>query len=545
MEAKLNSQDLLFHSSNTSLSDYFHGSNQVLFNSKSLVQLDTILYNLTEDAHKKASENSLLFIKTSLGNDYLSFHGLRLAYHIRLSEHEKLAQLPIIFVSSEPIDQLLKLTQWAGILSTKSVYLIDESESSYTEIVNQRNNLKFSKVEDPKEEIKSLNIKPPSNLDTSHNLTNALALSNWANYLSSPEIAISIREKVGEDIFFKLQTLAYSNSAKFNPNTRIPLPQGSKILVLDDESELGWKYVFKEVFDIGTIIEFLPIHKEQSKNSIIDDCLNAIDSINPDCILLDLRLHNSDHDISSPKEELTGVKLLQKIKSINSGISVMAFTASKDTEVTRMLLTPELDDHFPVNEFLSKSLQPNELRESFRDSIKKAVGKTKFIKPYISRLDKLITKNRSASFANMNTVEARKFLELSKLSLMNKAINQQYNIAFIFLYKALEAVRGELHQHYSSLIPITGTNTSERRSYERIFVINGEPINNRIKQDLNDLYEYRNDYIHSNNPVRGDVAIIKDIDIQKDTSNSKSGRKNKQEFDRMYSMMLTLLEKVI
>ena len=88
---------------------------------------------ITENIIPQIKENliDIIYIKESLSDNYLELYGLRLAYHIRLSQElEEYRFLPIVILSELDVYLLNKLTQTAKILFSKNIFIAKNSKIS-------------------------------------------------------------------------------------------------------------------------------------------------------------------------------------------------------------------------------------------------------------------------------------------------------------------------------------------------------------------------------------------------------------------------------
>ena len=93
---------------------------------------------------------------------------------------------------------------------------------------------------------------------------------------------------------------------------------------------MGWENFYESFFRNSQIkfedsgIDF----KNEEKNNLITKIISRVKHFDPDIVLLDLRLHDSDFGEDVESEKLTGIQILEKIKEINRGIQIIITTAS-------------------------------------------------------------------------------------------------------------------------------------------------------------------------------------------------------------------------
>lgn len=66
-----------------------------------------------------------------------------------------------------------------------------------------------------------------------------------------------------------------------------------------------------------------------------------IQEFNPDVVILDLRLSQSDHE-NEDINSYTGIKILQKIHEINAGIQVIMLTATSKSTILEKLYEKDI-----------------------------------------------------------------------------------------------------------------------------------------------------------------------------------------------------------
>lgn len=86
----------------------------------------------------KDKEFNVVYIKDNLSSNYLELYGLRVAYHIRLSQElDNQRYVPIVILSDLDGYTLNKLEPMAKIIFTKNIFLESNSKNTI-EIFNNR-----------------------------------------------------------------------------------------------------------------------------------------------------------------------------------------------------------------------------------------------------------------------------------------------------------------------------------------------------------------------------------------------------------------------
>ena len=112
--------------------------------------------------------------------------------------------------------------------------------------------------------------------------------------------------------------------------TRKKIDQSISILYVDDQANAGWEAIFQKIiYDNPKKGDFcsISIEENDSIESIYQKISEAISDHSPDLILLDLRLKN-ETGIYWDVGELSGAKILKKIREEHPGLPVMITTAS-------------------------------------------------------------------------------------------------------------------------------------------------------------------------------------------------------------------------
>ena len=113
------SKTVLIHNDNIAVEDYF--SDSVKFKARFSDIDKYISLDIIEALKEK--EFDVIFIKDNLSSNYLELYGLRVAYHIRLSQELNNKRFkPIVILSDIDVYMLNKLTLMANILFTKYIY---------------------------------------------------------------------------------------------------------------------------------------------------------------------------------------------------------------------------------------------------------------------------------------------------------------------------------------------------------------------------------------------------------------------------------------
>jgi len=277
----------------------------------------------------KTEEYDNIFIPLCFGQTLSDYNGLRLATHIRCTETPN--RFKNIFIYSFIGHSYLINNEYFDILKTKNIHLINYKKKSFeSALKTEDSQLNLKQLT---EEITKIRLLPPKNYQDNHSVINEWAIFRWAHAIGISSDGIEkIIEKIDNNLYFKyLQTIyPISEIEKLSDDKlKINYGEGSKVLYIGDEAEKGWNIIFQKFFSINSIsFDYLDSEfKSKSQIEIIDISYSKIVKDNIDLVILDFRLHNSDFNNLSTNE-ITGIKLLKKIKAYNPGIQVIIFSAT-------------------------------------------------------------------------------------------------------------------------------------------------------------------------------------------------------------------------
>jgi CheY-like chemotaxis protein len=286
----------------------------------------------------KNKEFDTIFIKDNLTSNYLELYGLRVAYHIRLSnELTDKRFTPIVIISDFDENTLNRFTQEANILFTDGLYLCKNTK----EDIKKYQSLELKGVTDYNKFINSIEVTPPKDTSGSHNIANKWSIYKWAELLDAKSDAINKnRSEMENELYFKYLKAKYLKNTNNSLEIIKPTEKGN-ILLIDDEWNKGWSDVLKNALqkdglDFDT---FEYDFKDKSNYNLIvqlnhKELKKQVEK--SDVIVLDLRLLESDHE-NEDIDSYTGIKILQKIHEINAGIQVIMLTATSKSTILEKL----------------------------------------------------------------------------------------------------------------------------------------------------------------------------------------------------------------
>ena len=290
----------------------------------SLVKDSATLNNYVFD--KEIEDNTLYLIELYPDkNNPLNYTGINIALQIYFKHLQKnLLQFKIILIGLDTTLEIYEEARYAMFLQCPNVVYLEASLN-----LNLKPYIKPIKPVDKKQAIKCLKkigINPPVSYKSHHSISNEWSIYRWSHYLG---IETNIDNEIEKSLYFQyLKTIHQIEPVEQKINYIV---SDGNLLIIDDEIDKGWKDFFNALKLPGgkQSIEFLGEKFKQipEKDEIIKLVQNKIEEQQPDTVILDLRLHDSDFYEKHPSE-LSGYKILDEIKKINPGIQVIIFTAS-------------------------------------------------------------------------------------------------------------------------------------------------------------------------------------------------------------------------
>lgn len=306
----------------------------------------------------KNKEFKIIYVKDNLSSNYLELYGLRVVYHIRLSQ--ELAEkrfVPIVLLSDLDACILNKLEPMGSIVFTKNIYLEQNNLKTikkYNEKIEKNNFPPFNITNYKKNFLDLISIESPEN-STNHSIANEWAIYKWAKELNinSTNSIETIIQKLIHSLYFKylksiqnIEETIEIKSPKFkkvgSKYFKPLISKNTKILYIDDEWDKGWKEVLEQYFS-QPLEKPLETIKYNFTNKTYEDAeqfiIEYINNYHPDLIILDMRLVVIDHKKETNPEDISGIKLLNKIKctsldtKLNPGIQVVMLSATTRSDI--------------------------------------------------------------------------------------------------------------------------------------------------------------------------------------------------------------------
>lgn len=288
-------------------------------------EIDKLLSKKVGEGKKEKPD--IVFIPSIIGLP-LSYNGIRLAMHWRLdTENTNSNYIPIVIMGFENESSFFRNCDYSSFLKTPNVYYIDYNQEAIKGFIQQFQLKTYSK-HDFESALKYYYLQPPASYKSHHAITNEWSILRWADALNISNVEIySIKNFIGHSLYYKFLKTKYPITKYENASRKILLNRG-KVLYIDDEVEKGWDSIFRHIVRQN----YYPFGKDfksnKSKEEIINASIEEVEIKDPAVVILDLRLHDDDFGNENSPAELTGLKILKKIKSFNSGIQVIVFSAT-------------------------------------------------------------------------------------------------------------------------------------------------------------------------------------------------------------------------
>ena len=326
---------LLIHNNNVVQKDIF--SDTWLFK---LPQDDTEAdsYISNKVIPKIAKEKyDVIYIKDSLSTNYLDLYGLRIAYHIRLSQNlGNLKFIPIVILSELDGFTLNILEPMAKIIFTKNIYFI-QNDTTIKEFL-QRDFQFLNHQSFIENFLKKIEVELPKDYLSHHAIANQWAIYRWAEFLKIDTPALQKNKATIENMLYFKYLLAKYPLLEKSGIKQAPKKTNAhgKVLYIDDEWAKGWSDIFKGYFAKQENITFKTLEeitKDTKYQELEQFVSQTIETYNPDLIILDMRLIQEDQQNINEKN-ISGIKILEHIKkNINGGIQVLMLSASGKSQI--------------------------------------------------------------------------------------------------------------------------------------------------------------------------------------------------------------------
>ena len=306
---------------------------------------------------------------------YLSFDGLAVALHIRLTPQWRHTQTPIVFVGPERAEMVARLSEYGALLITPGIYPMPmTSKEDFESIV--ANSLQPIGEQAYQQFVKKVKVEQPQNYPSHHAIANRWALQRWHDMFGLGDAGSMqnmlyykyLRAVIGQ------QELTFSPDERETPEMNFSRPD-VEMVIMDDDTD--WQALLQTVFtNSGQPHSVIPIDKKLSKDQLIGQLMNEVNgrAAHNCCYIIDLRLHEDDY--TCHYSELTGNIIATNIRHQNRGEQVVILTAS-DKAWNLKAMTGIGASGYCVKESPEHLLSKTDTRHAwheFADSLKTAVN---------------------------------------------------------------------------------------------------------------------------------------------------------------------------
>jgi DNA-binding NarL/FixJ family response regulator len=440
-----------------------------------------------------------LIIPIRLGYEDTECIGLRIGLHIRLTKELKDNRyIPILFVSiNENREEIISSQISSNILLTSLILFTPGSELIDLFDLNEKISNFPNRID---ESILKRDVLPklilPNQRGSGHQLSN-----EWGALRLAKLARINLRTlSKPTDLYFKYQ-FAYSDFdiTATEMNKTGAITKNCKFLIIDDNAKNGWEELISHIIDSEVINKFT---NKSICTSIIDfeQALKFDNFEIQDVIFLDLRLKKEEENLQNESiNELSGVQVLKKIKSVNKGTQVIIITASNKAWNMKALLDAEADSYF-IKESIDVTISEATSQKNYLDfinSIKNALNRT-YLKEIFARIKILNLKlknlldtgdEKQDSFLNEIIV----LLDQSYDMHYHAKDEKQFAYAYVTLYMIIEIINKEY----------------AKEDEEKNWYIDGEKIMKWTKRD------YTINFDDTDEKYRSEANKILGIAIQK------------------------------
>ena len=372
---------------------------------------------------------------------------MNIALHFRLTEtlpgNSKYA--PIVFISDFTLDRLLKKNHIGSqIFLTDGVFLCHRSElaqkiDSFSSLDSDTYNNSF---------LDRINIPAPKG--SNHSLANQWGASRMYMIITSDKTQSDVFKEfqdIHKRLYFKyiFHKIPSSKDNSFNKEDKYQVKGCARkhILLIDDEASKGWTKALSLLFQTANFDPSKDVISESvlDYDSLSNEARYKIEKVPYDLILLDLRLGGLREDYIVNPEDMSGYKVLRKIKELNRGTQVIMLTASNKAWNLKAVMRPGLGaDGYFVKESpeygFSDQFSIANLKSLIADS--EHCLKRGYLRDFWSFIRSIDNYN------NPTVTEVRILLDIAFDLVSQADTKEKYKFAFLSLYQVLECITSSL-----------------------------------------------------------------------------------------------------
>jgi CheY-like chemotaxis protein len=385
---------------------------------------------------------------------------------IRLSSEKTISKLPIVFYNKKKLAKTLSnatLKHKGTLINCNVNYLWQNNYKDDTGLAKKLQRVISNNTEPQSVDISLLNFRQ-NDEGTRHQITNEWGAFQLADIAGLDNLAARLfnENPKSKTIYFKYLKLKHritfpSTANEFPSTGEVPI-KTKKYLFIDDNYDKGWLEVFNGILEqVDSELEleaYTDIIKFEDKSKEEDTFQEIIDQIKLNGyqgILLDLRLTNEDNSTSKLNTniiELTGGKLLKRIKDTYPYLPVIMTTASNKAWNMEQLLNEGADGYFIKQgpDSLPNVNMAKENYDSFVKLIKASQKKYKRLQPFWQYI-KNITEGTLIEERDIQVVG----LSDKQTTNVEKRINERLYMFFGLLKRSFEDSKYNKKFHYSDL----------------------------------------------------------------------------------------------
>lgn len=375
---------------------------------------------------------------------------LSIALHIRLSISDicQAVLMPIVFVSSLPLQSFLRLGECSQIFLTLSGIAFCQPEM----VRDAVEALEGLSPETYKSDfLDQIQIHPDAETGF-HSMANQWGADVFNRIISESDDKVCPEiDKDKNKLYFKY---VYANTVNLNDVFNYVKPKsqgvnqtidasGKNILLIDDEADRGWstvlkKWLFKrKKFDV--------INQEIGCYEDIDANIKTkIESDFYDLYFLDLRLLGPKEDDIYSAEDFSGMKVLKAIKEKNRGNQVIMFTASNKAWNMKALLDAGTDGYYikesPELKLPLKFSIAN--FEALKHNVKEALN-SGYKKVIYREIRELLSNIQGSNIDDVTKNELGYVLQQSSKQVLSAKNSLDFAYAYMTLFQAFEFITKE------------------------------------------------------------------------------------------------------
>jgi len=483
--------------------------------------IDNYMSKFIEDIKNKGNFD-LIFIKDTLSENYMDLYGLLLAYHIRLDTDKDMKYIPIVIMSDLDVYTINLISPYAKILFTKNIFFIKNHPDEIAKMQKKVYKNTLSKENFQDNFLNLIDIESPASYTSHHSIANEWAIYRWADFLKL-QLSTEIQNSIYRMLYFKYLKALHSfedSKSTMRKHPQKPKKQGD-VLLIDDEYKKGWEDIFEKLLGVHDTINFKTLKYEYKENDcavIFLEITTFIAKNLPDIIILDLRL--CDDDFEQEKiENITGLKLINKIKKINPAIQIILWTASGDSIILDEVNQLNILGYIKKEYLGDRTADVNNSIKSLIDLVDKGLEK-KYLKEVWDIQNDIL----KLGISNEMNIEVKSIFEILDSQMENKFI-----YAMFAIFKVIEMINDYyiIDGYKKATWKDTQEEFSDNSTKNKISLILDKKLNLKdiiLDNNIEEIIKIRNNTIH---PKKGRVEAI-----------------SKNHILTWFKMLETILEKV-